>query len=187
MLTKTEGVTRLPKNQGWHLHQNFSGFKVPRSKTERFLHKFYGDFSLSVSGSFLETSRGSLLTVSHPHRFLPFLDLQIDLVENKMTLRYLGVSSFQRVELRDVFPSSSWTRVQVDLLGRTLLVHVDCMSGVKTTLKQAMGEIPSEAVMYVGNRAGSSNVQVIFYVEIENDIITDTVFRLERQNFRSKD
>ncbi|XP_070188785.1 uncharacterized protein [Littorina saxatilis] len=149
-LHKIRGVSRL-QPRGWQLHNNFTGFRIPRSKSEHLLNKFYGDFSLSLKGHFLESSEGSVLTVRQPRHRLPALDLQFNLVQNILTFRYLGSRSFQRVEVPGVFPRSPWSRVQVNLLGRTLLVHVDCKERARISLRQALAGIPPESRVFFGN------------------------------------
>ena len=149
-LHAVEGVSRL-QPRGWQLHNNFTGFRIPRSKSEDLFNKLYGDFSLRLSCHLLHSSRGSVLTVRHPHHQLPLLDLQLDLVQNTLVFRYLGVRSFQRVEASGVFPSSPWSRLQVDLLGQVLTVHVDCHKGVRVKLRQALAGIPPDAHLYFGD------------------------------------
>ena len=85
-LHTVQGVTRL-QPRGWQLHGNFSGFRVPRSKAENFLHKFYGDFSLRLNCGLLASSRGSVVTLRHPHHKLPYLNVRVDLQNNALTLR----------------------------------------------------------------------------------------------------
>jgi hypothetical protein len=161
-LSEKEGVTKLHNPRGLQLHGNFSGYKVPRSRSQAFLHKLYGDFSLHLSGHLTGSSRGSVLVVRHPHRQLPFLDLQFDLERNVMTLRYLGSESYQRIDMPGVFLSSPWSQVQVDLVGRTLTVHVDCQLGAKVQLRQGLGTIPADAYLFFGERLEESGLQVMY-------------------------
>ena len=50
-----------------------------------------------------------------------------------------------------MFPSSPWSRLQVDLLGKVLTVHVDCHRGVKVKLRQGLAGIPPDAHLYFGD------------------------------------
>ena len=145
------GVEQLSPS-GWRFSQDFEGVQLNPKHSSQFLKRFNGDFTLDISGRFHNTSKGVLLLISRPDKILPHLEISIDVQKSVLVLRYLGVKSFQRVTLDNVFSVSRWVYLQVMLHNNELSVSVDCRQSGAAVLKQTIDLIPKNAEVWFSSK-----------------------------------
>ncbi|KAK3790015.1 hypothetical protein RRG08_016329 [Elysia crispata] len=173
LLQQARGVKRHSPT-GWHLAPDFPGISLDRqtggatNRSTHALNLFQGKLAFRFSGILTDHSQGTLLRISSHDAgtagALPRLEISLDLASGVLVLRYLGVRSFQRMVIPNVFPKQRWMDLRISVDGKRVKVAVDCKKMSTFTLRQAVGALPRDAVISFGaQQTGQQGLQGIVF------------------------
>ena len=143
----------------WRFEDN-EGDQPAISKLSRIYNKRKRQFTLEVAGYSTNRKLATLFGVYLKHKKLPLLEINLDLLNKNIILRYQGVTSFQRVtvQFKDI---AEWRLLSFAVNDTHFTVTTQCQKEKSVPLPQKLDRISKKAYIVIGaGKSGENKFEV---------------------------
>lgn len=161
----SSGITPV-RPKGYQFTSAWTPSKLKFRNARHFLKTFKNELTYFFSGNISVTHVDlPILSIFHKKKKLPFLEILVNIKEDKLIVRYQGKISFQRFETVLHSGGNSDFSILIHCNRTHVSINNNCIENV-VKLRQPFARISHNAVVFLQNRKSSQKFQVILSLYI---------------------
>lgn len=148
--------------KGYQFNSNWTPTKLKYRNARRFIKTYRNKFTYLFSGNIsLVTDNVPILSIFHRRKKLPYLEVVINIRDDKLIFRYQGKISFQRIETILHSGGSSDLHILIYYNRTHVTFNSNCVLTI-VKLRQPVARFSHNAVIFLQNHRSQQKFQVCY-------------------------